>query len=89
MDDSALENSSLFKGIPAKDLRDYLERIPHPVQHYDKDETVFFLMESAERIGIVLEGHVQAQKTFIRWHSRQNSRLAFGLGILTEAKQAI
>lgn len=64
MDDSALENSSLFKGIAAKDLRDDLEQVPHPVQHYDKDETVFFLMESAERIGIVLEGHVQAQKTF-------------------------
>ena len=64
MDYSVLESSSLFKGIPAKDLRDDLEKIPHHIQCYDKGETVFQLMESAERIGIVLEGQVQAQKTF-------------------------
>ena len=64
MDYSTLENSSLFQGIPAKDLRDDLEKIPHPIQCYEKGETVFRLLESADRIGIVLEGHVQAQKTF-------------------------
>ena len=64
MDYSVLESSSLFQRIPAKDLRDDLEKIPHHIQCYDKGETVFQLMESAERIGIVLEGHVQAQKTF-------------------------
>lgn len=64
MDYSVLESSSLFKGIPAKDLRDDLEKIPHHIQCYDKGETVFHLMESAERIGIVLEGCAQAQKTF-------------------------
>ena len=53
MDYSTLENSSLFQGIPAKDLRDDLEKIPHPVHCYDKGETIFHLMESAERIGIV------------------------------------
>ena len=64
MEDSVLKNSSLFQGIPAKDLRDDLEKIPHPIQCYDKGETIFHLMESAERIGVVLEGHAQAQKTF-------------------------
>ena len=64
MDYSVLESSSLFQRIPAKDLRDDLEKIPHHIQCYDKGEAVFQLMESAERIGIVLEGHVQAQKTF-------------------------
>ena len=64
MDRSVLENSSLFKGIPAKDLRDDLEKIPHPIHCFDKGATIFHLMESAERIGIVLAGHVQAQKTF-------------------------
>ena len=64
MDYSVLESSSLFQRIPAKDLRDDLEKIPHHIQCYDKGETVFQLMESAERIGIVLEGHVQAKKTF-------------------------
>ena len=64
MDYSVLESSSLFQRIPAKDLRDDLEKIPHHMQCYDNGETVLQLMESAERIGIVLEGHVQAQKTF-------------------------
>ena len=64
MDYSVLESSALFQRIPAKDLRDDLEKIPHHIQCYDKGETVFRLMESAERIGIVLEGQVQAQKTF-------------------------
>ena len=64
MDYSTLKNSSLFQGISAKDLRDDLEKIPHHIQCYDKGESVFQLMESAVRIGIVLEGNVQAQKTF-------------------------
>ncbi len=64
IDYSVLESSALFQRIPAKDLRDELEKIRHHIQCYDKGETVFQLMESAERIGIVLEGHVQAQKTF-------------------------
>ncbi len=64
MDHSVLERSCLFQGIPAKDLRNDLEKIPHPIHCFDKGETIFYLMGSAERIGIVLEGHVQAQKTF-------------------------
>ena len=64
MDDSVLETSSLFKVIPAKELRDDLEATPHHIQCYDKEETIFFLMEEASRIGLVLEGHAQAQKSF-------------------------
>ncbi len=64
MDYSVLETSSLFKGIPAKELRDDLEATPHHIQCYDKGETIFFLMEEASRVGIMLEGRVQAQKTF-------------------------
>ena len=64
MNYSVLETSSLFKGIPAKELRDDLEATPHHIQCYDKGETIFFLMEEASRVGIVLEGRVQAQKTF-------------------------
>ena len=64
MDHSVLERSCLFQGIPAKDLRNDLEKVPHPIHCFDKGETIFYLMGSAERIGIVLEGHVQAQKTF-------------------------
>ena len=64
MDYSVLERSALFKGVPVKALREALESVPHHIQCYDKEETVFYMMDAAERIGIVLEGHVQAQKVF-------------------------
>ena len=64
MDYSVLEKSILFSGIPAKELRDDLEAVPHHIQCYDKDETVFHLMEDANRIGVILEGRAQAQKPF-------------------------
>ena len=38
MDYSVLETSSLFKGIPAKELRDDLEATPHHILCYDKEE---------------------------------------------------
>ena len=64
MDYSVLEKSSLFKGIPARDLREDLEAVPHHIQCYDKGEIILRLMEEANRIGILLEGRVQAQKPF-------------------------
>ena len=64
MDYSVLEKSTLFSGVPAKELRDDLEAVPHHIQCYDKGETVFHLMEDANRLGVVLEGRVQAQKPF-------------------------
>ena len=64
MDYSVLEKSTLFSGIPAKELRDDLEAVPHHIQCYDKGETVFHLMEDANRIGVILEGRMQAQKPF-------------------------
>jgi len=64
MDYSVLERSTLFRGVPVKVLRETLESVPHHIQCYDKEETIFFMMDAAERIGIVLEGRVQAQKAF-------------------------
>lgn len=64
MDYSILEKCPLFAGIPAKHLREMLEETPHHIQCYDKGEIIFHLMNSADRIGIVLEGTVQAQKSF-------------------------
>ncbi|MBQ9265124.1 MAG: Crp/Fnr family transcriptional regulator [Clostridia bacterium] len=64
MDYSVLEKSSLFAGIPARELRDDLEAVPHHIQCYDKGETILLLMEEANRVGIILEGRVQAQKPF-------------------------
>ena len=51
MNYSVLENSALFSGVPAKELRDILETVPHHIVRYDKCETVFHLMEDADRIG--------------------------------------
>ncbi len=64
MDYTALEQSALFSGIPTKELCDDLDAVPHHIQHYDKGETVFHLMEDANRIGFILEGTVQVQKLF-------------------------
>lgn len=64
MDYSVLERSALFSGVPAQELRTVLEDTPHHIQRYEKEETIFHMMDPAERIGIVLEGRVQAQKAF-------------------------
>ena len=64
MDYSVLKKSALFQGVPAKDLQIYLEETPHHIQCYDKEETIFHLMDPALRIGIILEGRVEAQKSF-------------------------
>ena len=64
MDYTVLENSALFSGIPTKELCNDLNTVPHHIQRYDKGEIIFHLMENASRIGIVLEGNVQAQKPF-------------------------
>ena len=64
MEYAALEKSALFSGIPAKELRQALEAVPYHIRRYDKGEILFHLMEDADRIGILLEGSVQAQKPF-------------------------
>lgn len=64
MDYTVLEKSALFSGIPTEDLFDDLNSVPHHIQRYDKGETVFHLMEEANRIGFILEGNVQVQKLF-------------------------
>ena len=64
MDYSVLEKSTLFSGVPATELRTLLEETPHHIQCYDKGEIIFHLMETSNRIGIILEGHVEAQKSF-------------------------
>ena len=64
MDYSILEKSTLFQGVEANVLRGYLEETPHHIQCYDKEETIFHLMDPAFRIGIILEGRVEAQKSF-------------------------
>ena len=64
MDYSVLEKSTLFSGVPAAELRTALEETPHHIQCYDTGEIIFHLMEPATRIGVILEGRVEAQKSF-------------------------
>lgn len=64
MDYYVLEKSTLFSGVPASELREVLKDTPHYIQCYDKGETIFRLMEPAVKIGIILEGSVEAQKPF-------------------------
>jgi CRP-like cAMP-binding protein len=64
MNKSVLEQSALFFGLPAAELRVALEQTPHHIQRYDKGEIIFHLMESADRIGIILSGKVEVQKSF-------------------------
>ena len=64
MDYTILEKSALFSGIPTKELCNDLDAVPHHIQRYDRGETIFHLMEDANRIGFILEGTVQVQKLF-------------------------
>lgn len=64
MNKSVLEQSALFFGLPAAELRVALEQTPHHIQRYDKGEIIFHLMEPADRIGIILSGKVEVQKSF-------------------------
>ena len=58
------ETSSCFSELSREELRQLLDSVPHSVRHYDKGDVLFHLMEEASRVGILLEGRVQAQKPF-------------------------
>lgn len=64
MEDSTLGKSALFRGVPEAEIRKALEQTPHHVLSYEKDEIIFHMMDEASRLGVVLEGRTEAQKTF-------------------------
>ena len=64
MDDTVLGKSTLFRDIREEDIRNALEGTPHHVLSYEKDEVIFHMMDRADRVGVVLEGRAEAQKTF-------------------------
>lgn len=64
MDDSVLKKSALFRSLSVDVWQTALEQTPHRIQHYNKGEIIFHLMESADKIGIVLSGKVEVQKSF-------------------------
>ena len=61
---SILQNSSLFKGLGEDKISDILEIISPNIKYFDKGNTVFNFMDTANRIGIILEGRVEARKNF-------------------------
>lgn len=64
MNCSVLTKSALFSGLSAPELTAALESTPHHIHNYEKGEIIFRLMEPASRIGVILEGRVEAQKSF-------------------------
>jgi CRP-like cAMP-binding protein len=64
MDDSVLKKSALFRALSVDVWQTALEQTPHRIQHYNKGEIIFHLMEPADKIGIVLSGKVEVQKSF-------------------------
>lgn len=59
-----LEKSALFRGIPAAEIEAILSETTHRVRAYESGELVFHLFEPAEKIGLILEGRVEVQKSF-------------------------
>jgi len=59
-----LEQSWLFRGLTAHQVQRLLSDIPFFTQSYEKDETVFYPLETADRIGVILRGKVQSYKLF-------------------------
>ncbi len=86
MDYAVLEKSPLFCGVPADDLKEVLDSTPHHMKRYEKGETVFRLMEQALHAGIILKGHVEAQKIFP--NGNQVNMSVFGPGDMIGAAAA-
>lgn len=57
-------HSPLFDGIAPGEVKRLIEATPHRVRRYARDEVIFRLMDEADRVGILLEGRVQAEKSF-------------------------
>ena len=64
MDVSVLKSCRLFRALAEEEIQAALRQIPYSLQTYEKEEPVFRLMDPADRVGIILEGRVQAQKIF-------------------------
>lgn len=64
MDYSVLSDSWLFGGLSSPQIEDLLQNLPYTVQAYEKEETVFRPLETAARIGVILQGSVQSFKLF-------------------------
>ena len=43
MDYTVLDRSPLFRGIPSKNIHEYIRFVPHHIQYFDKEEIIFHL----------------------------------------------
>ena len=59
-----LEQSWLFQGMSASQIEKLVNEIPHTVHSYEKEEAVFRPLETADRVGVILQGSVQSFKLF-------------------------
>lgn len=64
MDFTILEKSSLFSGVSRPDIEQSLDLVSYQVEHFDKDNIILRATDRADRIGVILSGRAQAQKTF-------------------------
>lgn len=58
-----LASSTLFSGLTPLQIQKLLQNTPHHLRTYQKNETIFYFLEPAHTIAILLKGQVQAQKT--------------------------
>ncbi len=64
MDYKLLSGSLLFQGLTCVEIQQSLDAVSYHVEHYNKGDIVFHSMDEATRIGIILSGKIEAQKTF-------------------------
>ena len=57
-------SSLLFQGLTCAEIHQSLDAVSYHVEHYNKGDIVFHSLDEANRIGIILSGKVEAQKTF-------------------------
>lgn len=65
MNYSILENCNLFRGLSESEIRELIGTIPCYVKRFEENETVYHFMTKADRVGIILNGRVQAHKLYL------------------------
>ena len=59
---NSLAKSPLFAGLTSEELQNILDT--HTVHSFNKGEIIFHAMQKAQQLAIILDGKVEAQKTF-------------------------
>lgn len=64
IDYAVLQKSLVFRQKPEEQIRSLLERIETRVKTYQKNEIIVTEGEAADKLGIVLSGHIEVQKLY-------------------------